>query len=665
MGTRVQDGKDVIVNIKRKKQGVREKKERIREENKEYNNLVYGVGTKVVAMILMAISLFITVVSVLGGCLLIDYDAYTMSKERFVEQFYENTAWSEAYTLLNKYYMNEYADTESDIEADIENYVSERNYAGTIEQDGAVLCSFGDLATTFSGKFDYNFSLEYYLLFGGEEHVGELATVRIYIYEDMTEVDEFSFINQAMSLAYGLRYVAWFLALLALGIAIGLFVFLLSVAGHTRHTEEVVPWGVDRIPTDLYTGMMALGMAIIFWFAVSIANASFSDLFIVIIMAIGGVAAVIMGTLYCMSIAVRVKARTVFHNTLINKALIGLREFLKNGWKVMGLLTENLPLILKIMPIYIFCSFLGFYGIFVWYGGLRFLLWIIVNVIAFATILYVCMVVGQLRKASKKMAEGNLESQVQTKYMVFDFASIGNNMNDIAAGMSIAVEERMKSERFKTELITNVGHDIKTPLTSIINYTGLIQKEEIENEHIKEYTAILKKQSERLKRLIEDLVEASKASTGNIDVQLAPCDIGVLLTQAIGEYEQKLQAAQLTLVTKQLQEPVSITADGRLLWRVFDNFLNNICKYAQEGTRVYIDVIKHKDEVRIEFKNISRYELNISEDELMERFVRGDKSRHSEGNGLGLSIAKSLMEVQGGSVSLAIDGDLFKAILIF
>lgn len=665
MGTRVQDGKDVNVNMKKKKREVREKKERVRDENKDYNNMIYGVGAKVVAMILMAISLFIAVISVWGGCLLIEYDAYTTSKEHFVEQFYENAAWSEAYTVLNKYYLNTYVDMEMDIEADIEEYVSEGNYAGTIEQDGVTICSFGDLEKTFSEVYDCNFALEYYLEYVEEEHEGEIATVYIYIYEEMTEVDEFSFINQAMSLAYGLRYGVWIISLLAACIAIGLFVFLLSVAGHTRNTEEVIPWGVDCIPTDVYTGMMLLGMVVVLWFITSIASARFSNLIVAIIMAIGSVMEVIMGTLYCMSIAVRVKARSVFRNTLIYKVFICLGKCLKNVWKVMGLLTENLPLILKAMPIYIFCSLLGFYGIFVWYGGVRFLLWIIVNIIAFVTVLYVCMVVGQLRKASKKMAEGDLESQVQTKYMVFDFATIGNNMNDIASGMSIAVEERMKSERFKTELITNVGHDIKTPLTSIINYTGLIQKEEIENEHIKEYTAILKRQSERLKRLIEDLVEASKASTGNVDVQLAPCDVGVLLTQAIGEYELKLQGAQLTLVTKQPQEPVSIMADGRLLWRVFDNCLNNICKYAQEGTRVYIDIIKHKDEVRIEFKNISRYELNISEDELMERFVRGDKSRHSEGNGLGLSIAKSLMEVQGGEMTLAIDGDLFKAILIF
>ena len=223
----------------------------------------------------------------------------------------------------------------------------------------------------------------------------------------------------------------------------------------------------------------------------------------------------------------------------------------------------------------------------------------------------------------------------------------------------------MRSERLKTELITNVSHDLKTPLTSIINYSDLICEEETENERIREYSQVLKRQSGRLKKLLEDLVEASKATTGNLEVNPAPCEVGVILSQALGEYQLKLEEKELELRITQPDAPVQIMADGRHLWRVFDNLLNNICKYAQEGTRVYLNVDLLEDQVRIIFRNMSRYPLNMSGEELEERFVRGDKSRHMEGSGLGLSIAKSLVELQGGEMEILTDGDLFKVTIGF
>lgn len=223
----------------------------------------------------------------------------------------------------------------------------------------------------------------------------------------------------------------------------------------------------------------------------------------------------------------------------------------------------------------------------------------------------------------------------------------------------------MKSERFKTELITNVSHDIKTPLTSIINYVDLIKKENPENENIKNYIEVLDRQSGRLKKLIEDLVEASKASTGSLAVNLAESDVSVLLSQTVGEFDERLKAAGLTAVLGLPEKPVLIMADGRHLWRVFDNLMNNICKYSQKGTRVYLDVAESSGTVTVIFKNISAYELNISGEELTERFVRGDRSRNTEGSGLGLSIARSLTELQDGTLDIDIDGDLFKVTLTF
>lgn len=223
----------------------------------------------------------------------------------------------------------------------------------------------------------------------------------------------------------------------------------------------------------------------------------------------------------------------------------------------------------------------------------------------------------------------------------------------------------MKSERFRTELITNVSHDIKTPLTSIINYVDLLEKEELENPAAREYLEVLARQSGRLKKLIEDLMEASKASTGNLAVNLERLEAGVFLVQTVGEFEEKTKAAELELIVAKPETPVYIMADGRHFWRVIDNLMNNICKYAQPGTRVYINLEAEEGEVRVTFRNTSRYALNISSEELLERFGRGDSSRNTEGSGLGLSIAQSLMELMQARMELYVDGDLFKVVLRF
>ena len=227
-------------------------------------------------------------------------------------------------------------------------------------------------------------------------------------------------------------------------------------------------------------------------------------------------------------------------------------------------------------------------------------------------------------------------------------------------GLENAVNGRMKSERFKTELITNVSHDIKTPLTSIINYTDLLKKENIETEPVKGYIEVLDRQSERLKKLITDLLEASKASSGNIKLDIAEVDAGLMLEQVYGEYQNKFEKAGLTGIVTKPSETVFIKADANHLFRVFDNILGNVVKYAQPGTRVYIDLTQNDETITISFKNISKEKLNITGEELMERFVRGDRSRNTEGSGLGLSIAKSLANLMGGELEIVIDGDLFK-----
>ena len=302
-------------------------------------------------------------------------------------------------------------------------------------------------------------------------------------------------------------------------------------------------------------------------------------------------------------------------------------------------------------------------------GSMRGLLWVVIYII----LKWLCIVgivayiiqTQELYKCAKEMAEGNLDRKADTSKMFWVFRAHGEHLNQISDGMSKAVEARMKSEHLKTELITNVSHDIKTPLTSIINYVDLLQKDDMDEKTRQEYIEVLSRQSARLKKLIEDLVEASKASTGNIQINWAEIDANMLLEQAVAEYEDKLANAGLKVVFTRSEVPAVIRADGQHLWRVFDNLLANISKYAMPGTRVYASVIHETGSVRIEFKNISREALNVSSDELMERFVRGDSSRNTEGSGLGLSIANSLCTLMRADFKLSIDGDLFKAVIEF
>ena len=228
-------------------------------------------------------------------------------------------------------------------------------------------------------------------------------------------------------------------------------------------------------------------------------------------------------------------------------------------------------------------------------------------------------------------------------------------------GFSNAIEESLKSERLKTELITNVSHDIKTPLTSIINYVDLLKKEDIQNKKAKEYIEILDNKSQRLKKLTEDLIEASKVSSGNVKLNIENINIKELINQAIGEFKDRFEEKEIKIETQISDENLTIKADNRYLYRIIENLFSNITKYAQENSRVYIDIERNRNyRVHICIKNISKEKLNINADELMQRFVRGDKSRYTEGSGLGLSIAKSLTQLQNGEFSIKIDGDLFR-----
>ncbi len=289
----------------------------------------------------------------------------------------------------------------------------------------------------------------------------------------------------------------------------------------------------------------------------------------------------------------------------------------------------------------------------------------------FSCLLIFCLVIWgaiqlkHVRKGADALAKGHLDKKTETFGLTGDYRSLASDLNMINQSISLAVEERMKSERLKTELITNVSHDVKTPLTSIINYVDLLKKEELPTDQAREYLAILDRQSQRLKKMLDDLTEASKAATGNIEPKREEVDLSELLLQSIGEYAEKMGAANLDCILEKPDEPVIITADGTLVWRCVNNLLSNMTKYSMPGTRAYVTLEDKGSYVSIIFRNVSRDRIKVSPEELTERFVRGDSSRNSEGSGLGLAIVKSFAELMKGYFGLTVDGDLFKAELRF
>lgn len=478
----------------------------------------------------------------------------------------------------------------------------------------------------------------------------------------------FQFAWNVINNASEMRY--WNFAIIAVSfiLTVTFLVLFLNSIGKKRGSDKLHTVIFDRIPTDLYF----LWVVCFFGCLVALVAELGSQIggyveYTSTLNAVICVSLIIVGVIYLpfamRGFAIRIMTGTFFRNTVIF-------VLIKLLWKPFSLLGEglrNISIIWRTVVVFISLTAIELFVLLFFFENPKIILifWIVEKVILLPIAMFIALSLRKLEAAGEKMAEGNLKYRVDLRGVHWMFKKHGANLNSISYGMSRAVEQEIKSDRMKTELITNVSHDIKTPLTSLINYATLISEEPTDNANIKEYSEVLVRQSDRLKRLIEDLVEASKASTGNIDVELVPCDPTVFVTQAAGEYEQKLETSNLSIVTRLPEEEVKIMADGRRMWRIFDNLMNNICKYALPGTRVYLSLDIVDSQAVFTFKNTSSEQLDISEEELMERFVRGDQSRTTEGNGLGLSIAKSMAEVQGGKLNISIDGDLFKATVSF
>ena len=471
------------------------------------------------------------------------------------------------------------------------------------------------------------------------------------IMTDKTGFKEFAYKNRNSMMVYG--FIAGITALAC-------FVFLLCSAAHRSGTEDCVLLRQDKMPYDLYLpSAILLGTGLCAMLVECVAYELNTVKAVAAAVILACLAGVFMAL--CMTTAARIKTGTLFKNTLIYRLCTGvgmgassMLSSISGAWRFSLAFAG-----------YLLINALLSYRFFTRGGFLTFLILLAINGGALYLLLNMIRQMRTLSAAGQAMANGDLSYCVDTSDMKREFREHGENLNSIGRGMAIAVNERMKSERFKTELITNVSHDLKTPLTSIVTYIDLLQKEDIQDEKAKEYIDTIARQSKKLKKLTEDLIDASKASSGALNVNMERVNISELLRQSSAEYGERMEAVNITPVVNMPEEDIYVRADGRLLWRVVENLLQNICRHGMPGTRAYLEARTENGRAVVSFKNISQQQLNIPVEELLERFVQGDESRSRGGSGLGLSIAESLTELMKGKLKLSLDGDLFKVELWF
>lgn len=449
-----------------------------------------------------------------------------------------------------------------------------------------------------------------------------------------------------------------------------ILIYLIIGIGHTKNKDGIDLNDLDKIPIEIILFIAILGISLIIVVAseglLYVTEEYYN--FALSMVLTGYFIGYVLCAITSVTIIKRIKAKTLIKDSITGKAFCWCIRLIKkilskisNAYKEITISMDRTSKIL----LYVLGFSIGAILMITAFGGFGFF----IDLCIFAYCLYKFIqkmnCYHKIENHLKGMYEGDNSKKLIPSEFTPEFQNIIKYINDISSGFENAIEEGIKSERLKTELITNVSHDIKTPLTSIINYVDLIKKEELQDEKVKEYVDILDNKSQRLKKLTEDLVEASKASSGNVKLNLEKINTVELIKQSIGEFEDKFSARNLEVITSTSSDEIFINADSRYLYRVIENLFVNISKYALENSRVYIDIGEINSKARITIKNISKERLNITAEELMQRFVRGDKSRTTEGSGLGISISKSLTELQKGKFDLQVDGDLFKVELEF
>ncbi len=653
---------------------------------KKCNSCYHGL-IKTLAFFLSVLGLMTALVSALGIIALVDMDGYSQSKDDMLRERLSILAFSVADDVANTYAQEKYGDgwgyrwTEYYYEPEDTNYrytiTDSRGREVTSSHDGQ-----GDILYTFTTETVVSYRKlqveqdpyrgEYYT---EEELVLEEPwTVTSYILKDMRRSDQFSLNYKLGGALHDLRH--WLIALTAIGLMMTLCstIYLLFGAGRRPGKEEVTPNLFDRVYGDIYlAAVIGLTIAAVYIFdiTVSVSYRSYYSTLDVVTAALAFLATVAGLWTVILAFALTVTTRLkkgggyIWRHTLTFHILRLCWKLLKLCWRGLKWLGRGLVKLFHLLPLVWQWLLLGAVLLFVFFlsavaqdGALLLagcVIWLLLTV-------YLSMSFGLLQKHIRAMAQGDLNRKVPTRGLHGNFLLMAKDVNSLSAGAEVEVDRRMRSERMKTELITNVSHDIKTPLTSIVTYVDLLLKPHSEEEG-QEYLAVLARQSQRLKKLTEDLVEMSKASSGSMTVELQRTNVVELIEQALAEYESKIERASLQVVKRLPEMELAAIADGRLFWRVMDNLLGNCVKYAMTGTRVYVDATSTAGQVMVSVRNISAEALNITADELMERFVRGDRSRNTEGSGLGLNIAKTLMELQQGTLTVEVDGDLFKVVL--
>lgn len=441
---------------------------------------------------------------------------------------------------------------------------------------------------------------------------------------------------------------------------LAMIVYLVWAIGHEKGKDEIQLSGIDKVPYEILITIIFFALGIF----VSLGVASVETIIpqkmlipLIVISYLESYGSLAVGTATTIK---RLKAKSFWRSFLMYKIYAWAKEKVKKLFNVVSDKNSSKRKITIFYWGFIIVSGLIFLAT---ASGVGVLLLLVFWVFVYILMLKYIEKVDKINQALKEIYEGNPNVHLEKEELTGVLKQMAEYINDMAGGFTNAIEQSLKSERLKTELITNVSHDIKTPLTSIINYVDLLKQEDIKDEKIKQYIDILNQKSLRLKKLIEDLVEASKVSSGNVKLNIEVIDLKELLAQTIGEFEDRFENKNLKIDIEIPDEEVKIKADNRYMYRVIENLFSNITKYSIDNSRVYISLTKQNDKIKLEIKNISKDKLNISPDELMQRFVRGDKSRYTEGSGLGLSIAKSLTEMQGGKFDINIDGDLFKVII--
>ena len=658
----------------------------------------HSIFVKAIAIFLAACAMVVGVASAFGIGLLSYMDMYNTAdyeswQEKEIEQRSEQLAWrvAEEYCWENlsklpadRILLNRYNFQEWNYESWIGVLPGSYSYA-IYDPDGALLAEKGlhagegleiPVQVEYPVLADPYFAEEIWNNNGKDLGINwqtsPIYTVRVYLTADgLTSYDGLPMLY--INTLFAMRY--WIIVALVCSLIVFTIcaVYLCIAAGRKPGSTEIRPGGLNRVPLDLYlaicggavTGLIALAwMVLEHWVLDESANLGALTLVV-----LAGLVAAVIVVGYFFALVAQIKVGKVWwlRHTLIGMICIALFKALRFVFRAIGKLISLLPMIWQYVLAVVAMGIAILITIAVCANGsgaaiLFFLFHTVTGCIGLVA--YGGYALGTILKGIKRMRQGDLNQKINTRFLFGSYRKAAEDLNSLAEAAKLAAEKQLKSERMKTELITNVSHDLKTPLTSIINYVDLLQKPHTPEE-AEQYLEVLSRQSQQMKKLVDDLMEMSKAATGNVIVESARMDAVEALNQALGEFSDKFAAAGLTVVFRQPENPVSIHADGRLVWRVLSNCMSNIVKYALPGTRVYADLTQQADRVQLSLKNISKEPLNMSAEELMERFVRGDASRNTEGSGLGLNIAQSLMELQGGKLELTVDGDLFKVTLTF